>query len=139
MAKKAMRCLRALMDRGTRRLPGARIADTRKTADMAPLAREAKESAGRMPEAAIGGGGAGLDKAVSAAHAEEGASGKGGRAGGRAGAQQAYAAPRETPPTSGGRGPAGRGRAGNAAPAALGKAAALGIKRRPAEAHDGGV
>ena len=54
VVKKAMRCLYAFMDRGTRRLPGAKTADAKKTAGMAPLAQEAKEPTGKMPEAAPG-------------------------------------------------------------------------------------
>jgi len=64
------------MDHGTRRLLGVKIADTGNTADIAPLAQEAKEPAGKMPEAAPRDGGANLNLAVSIAHAEEGASGK---------------------------------------------------------------
>ena len=71
-----MRCLYTSMDHGTRRLLGVRIADAWNTADMAPLAQEAKESAGKMPEAAPRDGGANLSLAVSIAHAEEGTSGK---------------------------------------------------------------
>ena len=54
MVKKAMRCLYPFMGRGTRRLPGAKSADAKKTAGMAPLAQEAKEPASKMPEAAPG-------------------------------------------------------------------------------------
>ena len=74
--KKAMRCLYTFMDHGTRWPLGARIADAKNTADMAPLAQEAKEPAGKMPEAAPRDGGASLSLAASIAHAEEGASGK---------------------------------------------------------------
>ena len=70
------RRLHAFMDHGTRRLPGARIADAKKTAGTTPLAQEAKESVGKMPDAALGDGGASLNEAVSIAHVEEGASGK---------------------------------------------------------------
>ena len=69
------------MGRDSRRLPGAKIADTEKTAGMTPPAREAKESAGKMPEAAPRDGGANLNEAVSIARVEEGASGKRGAAG----------------------------------------------------------
>ena len=76
LAKKAMRCLYTSMDHGTRWLLGVKIADTWNTAGIAPLAQEAKESAGKMPEAALRGGGANLNLAVSIAHVKEGASGK---------------------------------------------------------------
>ena len=76
MVKKAMRRLYAFMDHGTRWLLGAKIADTKNTADITPLAQEARESAGKMPEVALGDGGANLNLAISIAHAEEGASGK---------------------------------------------------------------
>ena len=54
---RAMRCPRAFMDRGACRLPGAKIADAKKAAGTTPLALEAKESAGRPPEAAPRDGG----------------------------------------------------------------------------------
>ena len=54
---RAMRCPRAFMDRGACRLPGAKIADAKKSAGRTPLALEANESAGRTPEAAPRDGG----------------------------------------------------------------------------------
>jgi len=76
LVKEAMRCLYTSMDHGTRRLLGVKIADTKNTADIAPLAQGAKEPAGKMPEVALRDGGANLSLPVSIAHAEEGASGK---------------------------------------------------------------
>ena len=58
LVKKAMRYLYTFMDHGTRWLLGAKIADAKNTADIAPLAQEARESAGKMPEAALRDGGA---------------------------------------------------------------------------------
>ena len=76
LVKKATRYMYTLMDRGTRRLLGAKIADAKKTAGITPLAQEAKESAGRIPEAALRDGGSNLNRAIGIAHVEEGASGK---------------------------------------------------------------
>ena len=76
LVKKAMRYLYTFMDHGTRWLLGANIADTKNTADITPLAQDAKESAGKIPEVGPRDGGANLNLAISIAHVEEGASGK---------------------------------------------------------------
>ena len=76
LVKKATRYLYTFMDHGTRWLLGAKVADTKNTANITPLAQEAKESAGKIPEVALRDGGANLNLAISIAHVEETASGR---------------------------------------------------------------
>ena len=71
LVKKAVRRPHAFMGHGTRWLPGAKIAGTRKTANITPPAQEAKEPAGKMPEVALRDAGANLNKAIGVAHVGE--------------------------------------------------------------------
>lgn len=68
LVKKTMLYLYTFMDHGTRWLLSAGIADTKHTANIAPVARDAKKAADKVPEVELRDGAANLNKAIRIAH-----------------------------------------------------------------------
>ena len=91
VVKKATRYLYTFMDHGMRWLLSAGMADEKGTSNITPLARGAKRADGRIPEVALRGGGANLNKAIGIAHREKGADGR------KRETQQVYAHLKENP------------------------------------------
>ena len=68
--KKSMKYLYTFMDHWTRWLLAAGMAETKKTSDITPVAREAKKAAGKIPEVELRDGAPNLNKAIRVAHKE---------------------------------------------------------------------
>ena len=68
LVKKTMLYLYTFMDHGTRWLLSAGIADTKHTANITPVARDAKKAANKVPEVELRDGAANLNKAIRIAH-----------------------------------------------------------------------
>ena len=70
LVRKMMLCLYSFMDHGFRRLLSAGMAGTKHTASVAPLARDAKKVAAKMPEVELRDRAANLHSAIRISHRE---------------------------------------------------------------------